>query len=160
VLRYLARFFRVGVFGSDWSSVGIGGGGWVDYANQAAAYARGKVAINISQAGEEEGVSHKPFQIAAAGVPMVHIHRRGLDELFDVGREIEAFATPRQARDTVAALLNDPKRRTAMAAAARSRLERDHTWSNRLLTMFDRAGVSLDTFRAPMRHTAPVMAGG
>lgn len=155
VLRYLARYYRVGVFGSDWSSVGIGGGGWVDYADQAAAYARGRVAINISQAGEEEGVSHKPFQIAAAGVPMVHIRRRGLDELFEVGAEIEAFDTPRQARDTIAALLNDPKRRAAMAAAARSRMERDHTWSNRLTAMFDRAGISIGAFRAAMLRSTP-----
>lgn len=154
VLRYLARFFRVGVFGSDWSSVGIGGGGWVEYAHQAAAYARGRIAINVSQAGEEEGVSHKPFQIAAASVPMVHIRRRGLDELFDIGTEIESFDTPRHARDQITALLNDPKRRTAMAAAARSRMERDHTWSNRLVAMFDRAGISVDAFRTPAQRLA------
>ena len=139
-LMHLARRFKVGVFGSDWSSVGLGGGSWVEHEDQPAAYARGRIAINISQAGEEEGLSHKPFQIAASGVTMVHINRKGVADCFTPDDEIALFDTPGQARAIVAELLDDPDRRAAIATAARNRLCRDHTWSHRLREMFRLVG--------------------
>lgn len=147
VLAYLGRHFKVGVFGADWTSVGLGGGEWVDYSGQASAYARGRVAINISQGSDEEGVSHKPFQIAASSVPIVHIDRKGLSELFEVGREIEVFNTPQEARQVIGELLADPARRKAMGQASRARLQRDHTWERRLEKMFCLAGIRLEAFR-------------
>jgi len=139
-LMHLARRFKVGVLGSDWSSVGLGGGSWVDHQDQPAAYARGRIAINISQAGEEEGLSHKPFQIAASGVAMVHINRKGVADCFTPGDEIALFDTPGEARALVAELLDDPERRAAMATAARKRLCRSHTWSHRMREMLRRVG--------------------
>jgi len=134
-LRYLSRYFKVGVFGSDWSSVEMGPGGWVDYDQQANIYARGRVALNIPQAGDEQGVAHKPFQIAAANVPMAHLFRKGIEDCFELGEEVLTFQTPREARDRIAALLGDAKRRETMAAAAHARLRRDHTWLVRLPEM-------------------------
>lgn len=148
MLCYLARHFRVGVFGADWSSVGLGGGSWVPYDQQAATYARGKLAINISQGSEEEGVSHKPFQIAASGVPLVHVDRRGLSECFEPGEEVAVFSTPREAREVIGDLLADPQRRRSLAAAARARFEREHTWSCRLAQMLARAALPLSAFRS------------
>ncbi len=145
-LLYLARYFRVAVYGADWTSAGLGGGDWVDYHDQAATYARGKIAINISQGSEEEGISHKPFQIAASGVPMVHIDRKGLAECFEPGTEVEVFQSPGDARRVIQALLDDPGRRAAMAAAARSRLERCHTWEHRLRRMLDLANLQIAEF--------------
>lgn len=143
MLRYLARYFKVAVFGFDWSSVGIAGGGWVDYHEQSAAYARGRIAINISQGSEEEGVSHKPFQIAASGVPMLHIHRKGLSDCFEIGPEIEIFSTPRDAVEKIRKLLDDEPKRRQMADAARKRVESDHGWDRRLLRMLELANVPI-----------------
>jgi spore maturation protein CgeB len=140
-LRYLAKYFRVAVFGSNWSRVGIPGGGWVNHDDQPAVYSLGRVAINISQAGEEEGLAHKPFHMAACGVPMAHIERKGLSDCFVPGKEVAVFLTPRQARDTIGVLLADPARRERMAAAARERLCRDHTWQHRLRKMFESAAL-------------------
>ncbi len=140
---YLAKYFRLGIFGADWSSVGLDGASWVQHDDQPAFYARGRVAINISQAGEEEGVAHKPFQIAASGVPMAHIDAAGLEDLFQRDREVAVFLTPREAREAIDALLQDPDRRAAMASAARQRLCRDHTWRQRLPEMLRFAGTGL-----------------
>jgi len=140
-LRYLSRYFRVGVFGSDWSALGIAGGGWVDYDNQPAVYARGRVAINLPQAGDEEGIAHKPFQIAASGVPLAHLNRRGLSDAFAPGVEVAVFDTPGQAREIIAALLNDSDRREQLARAAHERLVREHTWPHRLVEMLTLAGL-------------------
>ncbi len=142
VLRYLSKHLKVGVFGSDWSGVGIGGGGWVEHEDQPRVYARGRVAINISQANDEEGIAHKPFQIAACRVPMVHIMRSGLEACFAPGVEVATFETPREALDTITSLLDDPNRRAAMAQAAHTRLCRDHTWDVRLVQMIEQAGIN------------------
>ena len=140
VPAYLARRFNVGVFGSDWSSLGIPESAeWVDNARQPAVYARGKLALSISGGHDEEGLTHKPFQIAACGVPMVHIDRVGLAECFTPGREVASFATPAEAREVVSDLLTDPDRRESMAAAARARLLKEHTWETRLPEMLNRA---------------------
>ncbi|MCC7291563.1 MAG: glycosyltransferase [Phycisphaerales bacterium] len=132
----LARHFRVGVFGHDWSSVGMQGSAkWVDYAEQAAVYARGRVAININQCNDEEGVSHKAFQITAAGAACLHLDRVGLADLFAPGREIESFQTFEDAREKLADLVSHEARRTDLAAAGLSRFRRDHTWARRLERM-------------------------
>ncbi|MBI4717951.1 MAG: glycosyltransferase [Planctomycetes bacterium] len=142
ILAYLARHFHVGVLGSDWSGIGVAGGGtWVEYTDQPRAYARGRIAINVSQASDEEGLSHKPFQIAASGVCLLHDDRVGLAECFTPGAEVTVFDTPRQARQAVAALLDQPELRATTASAARARLCRDHTWDRRLAEMLAAAGV-------------------
>lgn len=141
-LVYLTRFFRVGVFGMDWSSVGLGGSGRVWHAEQPQVYARGRVAINISQGNDEEGVSHKPFQIAACRVAMMHNEVRGLSDCFEPGREVAVFDSPHEARERLAELLADPAKREAMATAARERVCREHTWKQRLPGILAKAGIT------------------
>lgn len=145
-LVYLAKHFRVQVFGPDSSKIGMTGGGWVDYRDQAAAYARGRMAINISVGHEEEGLSHKPFQIAASGVPMVHIDRKGLGDCFEVGNEVAIFNSPADAREVIADLLAHPDRLETMGQAAHHRFLKDHTWAIRLRQMFVACGLPLDRF--------------
>ena len=145
-LCYLARHFRTAVLGADWTSVGLGGGEWVDHRDQAAAYAQGKVVVNISQGSEEEGLALKPFQIAASGVAMAHIDRKGLTDCFDTRSEVAIFDTPAEAREVIGELLSDPNRRITMATAARQRLLREHTWEHRLEKMFALAELPMGSF--------------
>ncbi len=143
VIRYLARFFHVGVFGNDWSSVGLGGDGqWVNYPDQPDVYARGKVALSISQCGDEEGMAHKPFEITACGAPCLHINRLAVADQFEPGVEIELFDTPAQAREKVTRLLADDDYRSSLAHAGRRRTQRDHAWSTRVAQMLERAGLT------------------
>ncbi|MHC5111046.1 MAG: glycosyltransferase family protein [Planctomycetota bacterium] len=143
VLRYLARHFKFAVYGHDWSGVGIPGGGWVDHDDMPSAYGRGRIAINISQRGDEEGISHKPFQIAACGVPLMHNDVRGLSDCFAPDVEVMRFDSPIDARRKVETILGDPRRLDLMARAARERVCREHSWEQRLTQMFSRAGVEL-----------------
>ncbi|MCG3130569.1 MAG: hypothetical protein FLDDKLPJ_01334 [Phycisphaerae bacterium] len=136
---YLSRHFRVGVFGQDWSSVGLpGSAAWVNYDQQSAVYARGRVALNVNQCNDEEGLSHKAFQITAGGAPCLHLDRPGVAEHFEPGREIAAFADPADAREQAAALLGDEARRTDLAQGGLMRFRRDHTWARRLEQMLSR----------------------
>ncbi|MFA6045125.1 MAG: glycosyltransferase [Phycisphaerales bacterium] len=109
---------------------------WVDYEQQSRVYALGGCAINTNAAHDEEGCTHKPFQIAASGVACVHHASRGLAELFHEPEEIMSFAGGTALLEAVdTARL----RRGDFARAIRERAVRDHTWDGRLLNMLELA---------------------
>jgi hypothetical protein len=148
-LAYLSKYFRVGLFGGNWSHVGSASqdsAQWVDFPQMPQVFARGKIALDIVGGWDEEGLTAKTFEIAACGMAMVHNDCVGLAEAFEAGKEIEVFSTPRQARQVVAELLDDPKRRAEMAEACRARFLRDHTWAHRVRRMFELAGMPIDAF--------------
>jgi hypothetical protein len=144
---YLARHFRVGIFGGDWSGMGCikgqwGVNGWIDLADMSKVLSKGRVTLNLSAGYDEEGITAKPFEIAASGVTMLHNDATGLSEFFDIGREAFSFSTPKQARQIVQEMIDDPARCRAIGTAARARLEKDHSWDNRLtrlLSVLDRS---------------------
>jgi hypothetical protein len=132
---WLARRMNVGVYGSNASGLGIrqeaGAAEWVAYEQQSAVYARGRVAINTNAAHDEEGLTHKPFQIAASGVAMVHHRTRGLEACFD-NDEVATFGSGRELLEKVKQLAGDERLRRRLAEAARERAVREHTWEERL----------------------------
>jgi len=153
-LAYLAKYFRVGVFGGDLSPMGLGPGGGVDYTQQSAIYARGHVALTIPDGHDEEGLTLKAFELAASGVAMLHYRAETLGDYFVEGREVAVFSTPREAREKVDALLDNADRRQAMATAAHQRVLRDHRWENRIEQMFQRARLPLSAFCEPANAAA------
>jgi hypothetical protein len=132
---WLARRCSVGVFGCDASAIGVEQTdeqrAWVPYEDQARVYARGRAALNVNQGHDEEGLTHKPFQIAAAGSVLIHNACRGLEEAFQPGTEALAFDTPREALSAVERV-RDGAERSRIADAGRARLLDQHTWGHRL----------------------------
>jgi len=63
---------------------------------------------------------------------MLHNEATGLADFFKLESEAFSFATPKQARQIVQRLLDDPAKRRSVGAAARARLEKDHSWDARL----------------------------
>lgn len=141
VLAYLARRFRVAVYGGDWSGLGIDGGGWVDHAEHGVGYAQGKVAINVTAGHDEEGLTHKIFEMAASGVAILHNRQERLSDCFEVGREVMDFETPGEACERVGELLANAEKRKEIARAGNERLRRDHNWEKRLKLMLTRANL-------------------
>ncbi len=140
-LCWLARRVSVGVFGTSAAAYGLPQRreqtAWVEYSQQSAVYAQGRLAININGMPDEEGLTHKPFQIAASGVPMVHHAVSELGDAFDDGREIVVFDRGSAMLDRVRSLLHDEAARKAMADAALARAKREHTWADRLTRMLN-----------------------
>lgn len=138
-LAWLARRVNVGVYGCSAAPLEIpqpaGADAWVDYPRQSAVYALGRLAINSNAAHDEEGVTHKPFQIAAGGVPCLHHRTHGLEDLFEPGSEILPFTSCRELLEQTRAMLGDEPRRLAMAGAIRARAVRSHSWEDRLERM-------------------------
>lgn len=138
-LAWLARRVDLGVYGCDVSAAGIAqpndARSWVSYADQSRVYALGKCAININQSHDEAGLTHKPFQIVASGTACVHHSTSGLNEVFDVRREMFAFSRGPQLLHLVDRLCADADLREEVAMRALARARRDHTWDARLTSM-------------------------
>jgi spore maturation protein CgeB len=120
--------------------------------------ARGKVVLNLTAGYDEEGITAKPFEIAASGCAMLHNWNKGLESFFEIGTEIAAFRRPREAVDQVEALLSDDARRRAMGDAARARLERDHSWDTRLGRLLTACGFTIDSFKSTASMPAAMAA--
>jgi len=152
---YLARYFRLAIFGGDWTGMGCIKGewgsnapstglgtGWIDLADMPKVLAKGRLTLNLSAGYDEEGITAKPFEIAASGVTMLHNDATGLGDFFKLGEEAFSFSTPKEARKIVQEMIDDPVRCRAVGAAARARLEKDHSWDSRLtrlLSVLDRS---------------------
>ena len=159
-LGWLGRRVRLGVFGTDATHLGIEQSPqqkqWVRYEHQAAVYRLGACAININQSHDEQGVTHKPFQIVASGVPAVHAATDGLGDLFrtepgpdHADRELAAFRTGPELLAAVRSLADDPGLRQRRSAAAYERLLAEHRWEHRLERMLDRAASSAASSDGP-----------
>lgn len=160
---WLAKRRRVELHGADGSPMGIhsGSAGWIDYTDQPSIYARGAACVTINAAHDEEGLTHKAFQIAASGGAMLHHRTLGLHECFDEGTETLAFSRGPELLDAVDRLTSDTTLRARLGDAARARLERDHTWRNRVQQMLTRAqrdDEALEANVAPHHARAPVAA--
>lgn len=135
-LAWTARRVDLGIYGCDASALGVaqpeGAHEWVPYEKQASVYAAGRCALNINQSHDDSGVTHKPFQIVASGVPLVHHAVGGLNELFTPGREIFVFARGPELLHRIDSLCARNGRGPELAAAALARATSEHAWTHRL----------------------------
>jgi len=149
-LAWLARRVDLGIYGCDASAIGVpqsdDATAWVNYESQSEVYARGRCAININQSHDESGVTHKPFQIAAAGVPMIHHTVAELTDLFVPDREICIFSRGPELLHTIDNICADDTRGPALAKHMQERATREHAWTNRvesMLTATNQAGLRI-----------------
>src|SRR5690606_13131032 len=126
--------------------------GWVSYIEQPSVYARGHVALNINAGHDEEGLTHKPFQIASAAAACIHHDAGRRSEAFPLGEEVIAFQRGSELLEAVRELRASPERRRALGQAMRARAMRDHTWDAflaRVLAAADEAAPAM----APVEST-------
>jgi spore maturation protein CgeB len=78
------------------------------------------------------GANMRVFELAAVGTPQLSDAKSDIARHFVPGREIALYTSPAELRDQARALLADASLRTSLAAAARERALREHTWAHRL----------------------------
>lgn len=133
-LTYLSKRFRCAVFGGGaagldgWGAqaVRLGPLAWPD---QAAAYSRARLGLNVMRWQDDAGLNVKPYEITASGAACLCARRAGVEEVFEPGSEIAVFEGPAQAARLAGELLGDPARLERLADAGRARTLRDHTWT-------------------------------
>jgi len=98
------------------------------------------VGLNIHQqfgAGGETGrygtgANMRVFELAAVGTPQLSDAKADIARHLEPGREIVLYRSVAELRAHTRALLADEAARRALAAAARARALREHTWRHRL----------------------------
>jgi hypothetical protein len=112
-------------------------------------YSRARIVVNISIAGD---VTMRVFEGTACGALLLtDAVANGLDELFDVGREIVTYRDDADLLEKIAYHLAHEGERQAIAAAGQRRTLSEHTYARRAQRIVD--VVSSAGFRqlAPMR---------
>lgn len=78
------------------------------------------------------GANMRLFELAAIGTPQLSDAKADIVRHFTPDREIVLYSSVAELRERARALLADEGRRHAVAAAARERALREHTWAQRL----------------------------
>src|SRR5207245_3911166 len=97
------------------------------------------VGLNIHQqfgAGGETGrygtgANMRVFELAAVGTPQLSDAKADIARHFTPGREIVLYRSIAELRARARELLADERARRSLAAAARERALREHTWRHR-----------------------------
>ncbi len=111
------------------------------------AFSHADVALNIHQFFGDPpesgrygtGANRRVFELAAIGTVQLADAKADITRSFAEDREIVLFRTPAELRERAIALLADEPRRMEVAARARDRALREHTWSHRLDELLARA---------------------
>lgn len=133
-IAWLARRFRCAIFGDpslDAWECAADRLGHPKHAGQSDLYALGLAGLNVMRWQDDQGVNPKPLEIAASGVPCLCERRAGAAELLAPDVEALHFDRLPEAAMHLHRLRDDRKRRDAIGAAARARIERDHCWRHR-----------------------------
>lgn len=100
------------------------------------------VNLNLHSSTERDGVepngdfvNPRTFELASAGAFQLVDERSLLPEVFVPGKEVVTFNSTRDLKDKIQYYLAHPEQRQQIAAAARERVLRDHTYVHRLRQM-------------------------
>jgi len=98
--------------------------------------------LNLHSSSERDGVdpfgdfvNPRTFELAAAGAFQLVDHRELMPEMFKVGTELVTFKTPAEMRDQITYYRDKPEERKQFADAARARVLKDHTYTQRVREM-------------------------
>jgi spore maturation protein CgeB len=140
---------RVGVWGYDWANAteiksfpdGTWRGAGLLSLDAAKVYNLAKICPNLHHSQTcLGGLNLRTFEIPAAGGFELVDHVNGIEDLFEIGREMITYRSPEHFRELVDYYLASPEKRGAIAEQGRIRVLRDHTYEQRLLTMLDVLG--------------------
>ncbi|WP_153111302.1 CgeB family protein [Propionivibrio limicola] len=93
-----------------------------------------RIVLNITRTdfyGAETGVNLRIFEAVAAGCFLLTDYCEELEELFEIGHEIEVFRSASELADKVHYYLTHEDKRQAIARQGHERFMREHTWTAR-----------------------------
>jgi spore maturation protein CgeB len=95
---------------------------------------RSKINLNItrwSHTNVYASSTSRPFELAAFGSCIVSQPYNGIEEWFEIGKEMIVVHSAEEAIETYKHLLNDTEKRGTMGKKARERVLKDHTFKHR-----------------------------
>ncbi len=130
---------KVRIVGEGWEGFvreGVTVGGRVDYTTEAPQiYNSAKINLNITGAQLMKSVNQRVFDVSACGAFLLTDYRDDLSELFDTETEIAVYNDMAGMRKKVRYYLEHDEERRVMAARARERVLKEHTYCHRVKTI-------------------------
>ena len=80
----------------------------------------------------KEAVNQRVFDVPACGAFILTDYQKGLDELFDVGKEMIVYRDKDEIPVLVKYYLDNPEKREAVAKKGAERVLKEHTYKHRL----------------------------
>ena len=100
-------------------------------------YNAAKIVMNIHHPFLKSGTNTRCYEIAAASGFQLADKKRGMEQLFELGKEIICFAEADELKELVKYYLKYPKERKEIAERARKRVLKEHTYVHRLRTILE-----------------------
>ncbi|MBI3328523.1 MAG: glycosyltransferase [Nitrospinae bacterium] len=142
--------FNLKIWGSDWEgciplkSVLQRGGARLSTEESVKIFNASPINMNLHSSSYHEGVNPhgdyvnpRTFELAACGAFQLVDHRALLPDLFRVGEEVVCFSTLHEARQLIPYYLSHRAERETIAAQARARALKDHTYEQRMRDMLE-----------------------
>lgn len=138
------------VWGTEWDGAGLveaalqRDGARISTADSVRIFNATDVNLNLHSSTYVDGVdprgdfvNPRTFELAAAGAFQLIDHRALLPSLFEPGGEVVTFTDPDALRGLTRHYLDHPEERAVVAAAARRRVLREHTYRHRMQTLLE-----------------------
>lgn len=107
-------------------------------------FARSKIVLGVGTIGyckDFYALKMRDFDGPMSGSLYLTHHNLDLEDLFEIGKEIETYRNVDECVKKVRYYLNHPEEREAIAKAGRIRAEREHTWEKRFEKLFKVLGI-------------------
>jgi len=99
---------------------------------KALAFSSARLVVNTLFPSEANSTNVRLFEAACSGTLVLTEYRSAVDELYDVGREIDVFQTRDELREKALYYLDHPESAREMGSRAAERSTREHTYEARL----------------------------
>lgn len=101
-------------------------------------YPCAEINFNCTSKQMKGAVNQRVFDVPATGSFLLTDYREQVEDLFEPGREIICYHSPEEATALAEEYLKRPDRRRAVAAAARKRILREHSYEHRVRSLVAR----------------------
>lgn len=109
----------------------------VFYEDKAKAFLAAKIVLNNLHPAEIWGINCRAFEIPACGGFQMINYRKGLNQLFEIDKEVISFNNYDELIKKIDYYLSNNSERAAIAEAGRIRAYKDHTYTVRLQLILD-----------------------
>jgi spore maturation protein CgeB len=138
-IEQLSCHFRINVYGPGWSNIIpelCRSSRSVDYGVALARIYQGTVVnINISSQHLPTALNSRPFDVPACGAFLLTDYRPGIEELFEVGKEVIVYHNEEELIDKCRYYYSHPEARNVITLRAMERISQEHTYEHRVRQM-------------------------
>ncbi len=94
-----------------------------------------QINVNMHHLQSSTSLNLRVFDVPASGGFLLTDYMPGLEQMFEIGKEVEVYRTPDELREKVEYYLAHPEACREIALRGRERVLRDHTFANRWQTI-------------------------